>query len=165
MDKAFIWYKTKNDIRSYMNNSIWSRLGRHGFLSMSQKMMHREKYGNRVVNGDLETNNLIINMLESDKPCMVARFGLTEMNFLYSYLNYKTQANGKNYEKLVDAMNRLSLLSGFFPNDLELGERFADLYFESIPEMDLCGVWNLYMEDYVLDEYAPQCQLAELKYL
>lgn len=161
----FFRYKLKNDIRLFTNDKIWNRLARHGLSSISKNMMHRQKYGNRVVNGDTETNNLISGMLLSNTPCMIARFGLTEMNYLYSYLAYQLNDNFVNQNKLVDAMNRLCLLSGFFPNELELGERFANSYFEAIPEMDLCGVWNLYMEDYILDKYAPHCQLTELKFL
>ncbi len=48
---------------------------------------------------------------------------------------------------------------------MSLADSFANLYFESIPKMDLCGVWDLYMEDYMLDKYAPMCELADLRYL
>ena len=56
-----------------------------------------------------------MNMLEDNKPCMIARFGFTEMNFLYSYLADKNYGNAESEAGLTDAMNRLCLLSGFFP--------------------------------------------------
>ncbi len=165
MNNSFARYKFNNDVRLFMNNKVWDRLGRHGFSKLSQTMTCRKRYGKRLIEGDLETNNHIAQLLEGDKPCMIARFGFTEMNFLYSYLEFQNKETPKTKAQIDDAMERLCLLSGFFPKDISLGERFAGLYFESIPEMDLCGVWNLYMEDYVLDTYAPECALAELKYL
>ncbi|WP_051538334.1 hypothetical protein [Butyrivibrio proteoclasticus] len=165
MEKSFKKYKFENDLRNFMNINIWRKLERHGFSTLANRIMRRNKYGKRSVHGDTWTREQITSLLRQDKPCMIARFGLTEMNYLYSYLADQRSHNESTKEKLDDAMERLCLLSGFFPNNQEYGEKFAKLYFESIPLLDLCGVWNLYMEDYVLDCYAPNCELTELKYL
>lgn len=165
MRSTFEKYKKKNDVRQFMNDNIWKRLDRHGLSSISAFAMKRTAYGERQIYGDAWTNGRIMELLTNDKPCMIARFGGTEMNYLYSYLANSYYKSEKTKQKLDDAMEKLCLLSGFFPNNQKYGEKFADLYFESMPLLDLCGVWNLYMEDYFLDCYAPECELAELKYL
>ena len=162
MDKSLNMYKLNNSMRVFMNTNIWQRLERHGFPSLASKAMQRKKYGDRIIHDNKWTNMHISEMVMSDKPCMVSRFGLTEMNFLCSYLENKNNNTSATRAGLEDAMNRLCLLSGFFPNNLALGQQFAEVYFDSIPELDLCGVWNLYMEDYVLDKYASYCQLTRL---
>ena len=165
MDKAFYKYKKSNTRRMLINEKLWKKLERHGFPSLAKKMITRNRYGERIVNGDIITNGIITRMLEDSKPCMVARFGFTELKYLYAFLNHQNNMTAESQKELDAALENLCLLSGFFPNDQKMGERFAELYFESIPYMDLCGVWDLYMEDYFLDQYAPNCELAKLKYL
>lgn len=165
MNKSFNWYKYNNDIRVFMNTNVWQRLERHGFPSLANSVMHRKTYGHRIIHENQWTNAKISEMIRNEKPCMISRFGNMEITFLSSYMNHKRKESVKNQKNLEKAMNNLCLNAGFFPNDLSLGDQFVDLYLESAKELDLCGVWDLYMEDYVLDEYAPDCQLARLRWL
>jgi hypothetical protein len=97
--------------------------------------------------------DLIFNYLSSDKPCMIARFGCTE---LWAVINYIGLANGKNrfdkYLRFIRGENvffewnegeRRSMqnLSGFFPPDDEHLNRFSQLMLECMPNIDILASW------------------------
>lgn len=161
--KTFEQYKAENSFRCFINKNLWERLERHGFDACAKRMLNRKKYGDRIIRDGEYSNNSITALIKSDNPCMIARIGASEMNFLFHYLDVKL--DGGNSKDLQKAIDRISLLSGFFPNDIELAPRLADTYLNAIQYMDICGVWNLYMEDYILDHYAPACELVRLQYL
>lgn len=95
---------------------------------------------------DAEANNYIYEILASGKPCMISKFGTTELNTILTYLNYdKALSAGKlrdffkgeiNLSKEV--INRmLGRLSGFFPVNTENIEEFVNLQLSIVPEIDV----------------------------
>lgn len=108
-----------------------------------------------------KASEMIYNLLSSDKPCMIARFGSTEMLALVNYLgvNSKTHSiidyiKGRQpawwWNKNV--MNQMQQWSGFFPPTPENMQRFGDLMINDTKAIDLLGSW-------LLNEYYVDCYL------
>jgi hypothetical protein len=96
------------------------------------------------------SNSLIYDYLNSDQPCMIARFGSTEMLCLVNYLGVKN--SNKNYLDFIkgrsspwwweeSTINQMQSWSGFFPNDVNLIEQFCELMMQDIKEIDVLGSW------------------------
>ena len=104
-------------------------------------------------------SQIIYDKLMSDEPCMIARFGSTELVTLVNYLGVK-QSNrsilkyiqGKSdpwwwNEGIMDQMHRWS---GFFPPTQEKIEQFCEQMLEDVQQVDVLGSWlpyERYLED------------------
>jgi hypothetical protein len=98
-------------------------------------------------------NQLIYETLISDKPCMIARFGSTEMLNLINYLGVKKDKfkNSQTYIKGQSppwwwerkSIMQLKNWSGFFPANQQNVERFCECMIKDIPEIDILGSWLL----------------------
>lgn len=77
-------------------------------------------------------------LLESDKPCMISRFGSTELQTL-SYIKY--------YPALLPLKGRtyynIQYASGFFPVTHENLNKFYELYKADAKEIDLLVSWRI----------------------
>lgn len=102
----------------------------------------------------------IHDLLSSNKPCMIARFGSTEMLALVNYLGVNSKKHSiLNYIKgeqpewwwNKNVMNQMQQWSGFFPPTPENMQRFGDLMINDIKELDLLGCW-IPNEAYFADE-------------
>lgn len=96
---------------------------------------------------------MIYDLLSTDKPCMIARFGATEIATLVNYLGVK-QGKPKNickyikgdyldwwwYPKMQEFMKNSS---GFFPPTEENLVRFCEMMLEDMKEVDLLGSWQI----------------------
>lgn len=99
-----------------------------------------------------KTAKIIFDYLKANQPCMIARFGSTELNLLSNYLgvkNYKTK-NVLNYilnkapewwweEKKIQ---QIQTYSGFFPNDLTKVVQFCELMINDMKLLDVLGTWR-----------------------
>ena len=139
MDKK--WYLYKNAEKKDLNDDLIKVYGNKPFLNI------------------VKTNEYITDFINSGKPFMVCRFGGTEMRTVYGFLKKK---HFPFYSNNKGRMKSLCELSGFFPNDIKLGKKFVELILNDCKQIDLCAVWNLYMEDYVLDMYAPNAKTTFL---
>ncbi len=92
---------------------------------------------------------IIYQLLMSKNPCMIARFGSTELACLCNYLGVKNNRNvlqyitGKSQPFWwdVSAINQMRQWSGFFPaREYEI-EKFCQLMIKDIPEVDVLGSW------------------------
>lgn len=108
------------------------------------------------------SNDLIYKYLMDDKPCMIARFGSTEMLALTNYwgIQHKDKSNkvnafikGKNppwwWEK--STIMQMKNWSGFFPAEVSYMERFCSLMMNDIPQVDILGSW-LKQEEFFKNE-------------
>lgn len=95
-------------------------------------------------------SQLIYSKLISDKPCMIARFGSTELSALINYLgvnspthSYLKYIQGKQPEWWwnKNIMNQMQQWSGFFPPTPENMQKFGDLMIKDIPMVDILGSW------------------------
>lgn len=117
--------------------------------------------GRKILSAD-KTNKYIFNMVKGKRPFMVCRFGATEMNAINSYLEFEHFPHKDTRKQCVE---KLCKTAGFFPNNIEKGRQFVDLMLKSCQFIDLCGIWNLYMEDYVLKTFASEAGLTLLGHL
>ena len=96
------------------------------------------------------SNDLIYSYLVSDQPCMITRFGSTELTCLMNYIGVKNK--GKqifNYIKGktspwwwdTNIMNQLHINAGFFPPKIDKIEQFCELMLRDIPQVDILGSW------------------------
>ena len=154
MDEKWIKYKFRNDLLSKIN-AIRTEIFKKSPVTIKE-------YGEKEILGLEETNKFIGNLIYSSNPFMVCRFGASEMNMINSCLQVK---HFPFRDTRKQAVERLCKLSGFFPNDVKKGGNFVELMLENCQLVDLCGTWNLYMEDYVLDQYAPDAQITLLENL
>ncbi len=142
---------------------ILSLLEKHGFSEAVDKMAIRSKYCNQRVLNDIETNDFITTRINDNCGFMAARFGAVELNYIYYYLRKQLGYNDLVQRK--EALRMLCYNAGFFPHDYSLADKLAGLYLDSVNEMDLCGVWNIFMEDYILHKYSQNCTVTKLRTL
>ena len=97
------------------------------------------------------SNELIYKTLINNKPCMIGRFGSTEMLCLTNYIGIKNRIY-RNYKTYIQSktppwwwesstINQLQQWSGFFPNKIEQVEKFCELMLNDIKELDILGTW------------------------
>lgn len=95
-------------------------------------------------------SNIIYDTLMADEPCMIARFGSTELTCLINYigvhqekkqyLNYiKGKSNPWWWEPKI--INQMQNWSGFFPPTVDKIEQFCKLLLDDIPQVDVLGSW------------------------
>ena len=95
-------------------------------------------------------NEMICTLLEEDKPCMIARFGATELLCVTNYLGIKNKSNlwqyitGKKSEWWwTDIVIRnMCQWSGFYPATPENLTHFSEMMLEDIKQLDLLGCWD-----------------------
>jgi hypothetical protein len=133
------------------------------------KVMDREK------NGD--ANQLISDLIKSDKPFMAGRLGSVETRF---FVNYKLKKNiSSDISGIIKTLNgninifwknnpillnELCMNAGFFPKNPALGNNFIKIYDEAIENLDVLGVWNE-MEYQItnIPEETKLCKIRELE--
>lgn len=107
-----------------------------------------------------EANQLILEILDDGKPCMISRFGAVEIGIVTNYL--MVHSNRSFLSKCLKCVTdntelpwwntlyfkSMRLNAGIFPESFATLERFAERYLQDIPEIDLLGSFN-YMEKYM----------------
>lgn len=106
-----------------------------------------------------KVNEIIGRAIEEQIPFWVGRFGGTEMNMIYQTLLFRMHPE-KDHRK--EAVQKLCMLSGFFPDNVDLGEKFVDRMLEDCGQIDLLAEWRRYMEDYIYVKYQPDTKLTQL---
>lgn len=96
----------------------------------------------------------IYQLLATGKPCMVARFGSTELNCVVNYLSIRQHARGQrsllhyiqgrggDWWWSPRTAHTMCNNSGFFPSTPDMLSRFAERMLEDIPEVDILGSWQ-----------------------
>lgn len=108
-----------------------------------------------------KASEMIYNLLSSDKPCMIARFGANELNAVVNYLG----VNGEHHSMLKfiigeqpewwwnkGIMYCMQNNAGFFPATPQNMQRFGEMMMEDAKEVDLLGSWlrqEYYLRDYL----------------
>ncbi|MDR0385420.1 MAG: hypothetical protein LBH60_05025 [Prevotellaceae bacterium] len=94
---------------------------------------------------------LIYDSLMSDKPCMIARFGATELMTMVNYLGVHRKGR-RNILKYIqgqeldwwwnnNCLRQMEQWSGFFPPTVEKIEQFCELMMDDMNEVDILGSW------------------------
>lgn len=88
--------------------------------------------------GEEEDTALIKATLEDDKPCMIARFGSTELQTL-SYCKFYPLSLPLKKRTFYN----IQYASGFFPVTFENLKKFYRLYAEDVKDLDLLVSWRI----------------------
>lgn len=113
------------------------------FGSYKLPVLQREEDPNKA-------SEKIFDLLSSDKPCMIARFGSTEMLALVNYLGVNSKKHSVlNYIKgkqpewwwNKNVMNQMQQWSGFFPSTPENMQHFGTMMINDIKYVDILGSW------------------------
>jgi hypothetical protein len=129
-----------------LGNSDASRFGRNW------KLFSNKEYANRI----------IYEQLRGDKPCMIARFGSTEMLCLMNYWGVHNTNKANRVSDFVKGRTppwwweRSTILqmqnwSGFFPPAVDQIERFCEMMLQDIKSVDVLGSW-LKQEEFFREE-------------
>lgn len=95
-------------------------------------------------------SRIIYDTLISDAPCMIGRFGSTELSCLSNYLGVKN--NKGQYINFIKSkaqpwwwedniINQMQQWSGFFPAKREKIEQFCQLMIQDVSQLDVLGSW------------------------
>lgn len=98
-----------------------------------------------------EAENHIKSLLLKDEPCMISRFGSTEMEVVLTYLNYEDERGslnkmlsyvvGKEGCPLPCHAAKMMFLSGIFPKSKEMVLKFSKQMLADIKNVDVLGSW------------------------
>ena len=97
-----------------------------------------------------KASEMIYGLLVQDKPCMIARFGSTELSALVNYIGVNSKKHsawnyiiGKQPEWWwnENIMRQMQEWSGFFPPTPENMQRFGKSMINDMKELDLLGSW------------------------
>ena len=107
----------------------------------------------------IDTNKLIGEVIDAGNPYWIGRWGGTEMNTVFEYLKHDVYPS---YDNRQAAIQMLCDLSGFFPANVDLGEKFVRMLLDCCKDIDLQAAWGRYMADYVYYQYQPNTVLTRL---
>lgn len=102
----------------------------------------------------------VYNLLVSDRPCLICRYGAFELNCLLNYLSVKKRGypvfeyiTNKRFqwwwnEKLL---NKMVQNAGFFPLEISLIEKFCEIMLDASKQIDILGHWL--DQEFLLKDY------------
>lgn len=104
----------------------------------------------------------IRNLLSSEQPCMIARFGSVELQAVVDYLNPPTLKNAIRFVKgkvpvwgySPSTIRTMHINAGFFPATKPMLGRFGQLMVECMSVVDILGSWR--PEESAVMPYMPQ---------
>ncbi len=99
-----------------------------------------------------ESPQLLNDYVASNDPFMIARFGFIELECIAWYLAHRDgfkpwdyiQGKGDFANWSKKSIKYLCINAGFFPQDLQLAERFCELMLDCAKEVDVLGSWLNY---------------------
>ncbi len=121
----------------------------------AKKMKFFWDYFGLKVQSDEEGNSYIRELLKSDMPFAVIRGGATELRCVAEYLKKK------NFSTTI--REQIHMLSGVFPPDENLLERFCSYYMIEMRKADVLCVWGVGAESKVVHRYCKNTRLTKLR--
>lgn len=164
MNEALAWKKYQ--VKEYMNdrlNNGWNWVMEKAYIN-KYKLVKSEMddLAGKPIMGLEETSKYIAKKIMKQKPFFAGRYGATEFNMIVQALNVRY---GRKKDNRKSALRDMCLGPGFFPKNMRLAEKFVDLMLEEIPNIDLHGIWPMYMEEYIIDRYEKNVRLTTLENL
>lgn len=122
------------------------------------RAMGAHKYAGKNTLNALQSNQIIYDAIISNVPFFCGRIGGNEMNVIaysyrYKWFPFRTDAR-------KESLHDLCIGAGFFPEDNMRGEQFVELMTESVKELDIVGVWSRYMEEWLINQFAKESNVA-----
>lgn len=130
-------------------------------LKQSYRILTQKQFLPPLCDCDRQSSNdKIYNLLALNKPCMIARFGTTELTCLTNYV--AIHSNHSYWQKYINYITdycgtpwwneqhflTMSLWSGIFPPCQDTAEKFSEIYMKDIPLIDLLAC-HQYTEKYM----------------
>lgn len=132
---TFLKYRSKGYLRQ-------KQIDKRGIWGYANNL---KNYGGHNIASAYEINNYIYDQIINGDPFMVARFGSTE---LLNMWGYEFPAKGESATK--KHFGQLCECAGFFPRNVKLLKGFVNLQKNSLPEIDVLGIWFHSFEDYYI---------------
>lgn len=97
-----------------------------------------------------DASNLIFDLLGGDEPCMISRFGSTELNTIITFCEAEEGEHsaikyilGREpaWWRLDHACHNIQTYSGFFPATHENVRKFVSLALDDCQQIDILGSW------------------------
>lgn len=165
MEKKTKWklYEKRTEFRKFCFHKVIRRHICEKYFNMDPVIVF---YAKKWLMKQRQTHEWIANKIESGEPFMLARFGNTELSVMTSVIKRRLLGHSAATQARFDEwFANLSELSGFFPNEPALADKFTDLMLEYCKDVDLLAVWYCEMDDYVITEYMKDCKLTYLNYI
>lgn len=120
-----------------------------------------------------KASDKIYELLSSERPCMIARFGSTELSMLNNYMSIMSESHsaikfirGKECEWWWNEkiMQQMQDWSGFFPVSKAYLSKFCEMMVADTALLDVLGKWirgESYLKDYLQDVFS--CHLMHLE--
>ncbi len=107
-----------------------------------------------------ETNQIIKNLLNSDKPIMISRIGSVELNCISHY--WKKRKNRKKKKEYPNHIYKTAKNNaGIFPVNTKILDKFSEKFINCIANTDALGVWNNKFEEYISAHFCSNAILIE----
>ena len=135
---------TQNNIFIYPLYGLRSICRKLGIV----KIVDNSQYYGYVELFDQQANDLVYKTLREGRPCMISKFGTTELNAVVtdlvtsgalSWAVLKKFFQGELSLSRVQSILQLQKLSGFFPVSPDYGRKFCERVVDDIPEIDILG--------------------------
>lgn len=151
MDKDFCG-KYHSEIIKYYINALSRRV--------LKKNLFEQHYCKEVLMSQ-QGNDAIRKMIASGQPFMAGRFGGNEIRALSDVIFEKSGGRCGGLSKR--SRSKLVNQAGFFPDEKEMFYRFADVYLDACKEVDMIGVWNMFLQGEITKKYLPDATYTELR--
>ena len=160
LQNKWIKYEKRWQFRDFYFNKC---LRRHGIV----KYFHREpvmpRFAHKSVMSSAKTNDYLYARIMSGEPFLACRFGNTELQTVVGNLKVKILGHSREADEYLNKwFTRLGNGAGFFPVDYLYLDRFCNCILDAAANADLLAMWHLNMEDFVIEEYAPDVDLTFL---
>lgn len=161
MNKEYLFYYIYNVMKRRMI-CINRYLVQQGICKKPMSIRRIRQYAGKKILDAPEYNKWVYDKIINKEPFMVCRFGYNELSVVVEYLQEeKKPITNRQYP----TFGQLCSNAGFFPADQGLVSKYVEVMLKTCKEIDICGIWRLFMEDYVLKTYAQQAQITLLGYL
>ncbi len=159
MKVKLIWnlYVYKNHLSKICERKVTQISRKLNITRKTKKNVNRKRLLEPI-----EVNELIYKKIIDGEPFWVGRFGQSELNMIYA--SYENRINNKK-KKIEPALVQMCNNAGFFPNDIDLIEKYVDRMLEDYKLLDLQGYWDLFMADYFMNKFNPNCEITRLSLL
>lgn len=117
-------------------------------------------YGDSLIHTIEEGNIKVKELLQVGNPCMITRFGSTELSAVYQYY---LEGSKKNMQWSAFHKQGLNKDSGFFPSTDEMITKFCSTFIKHVKNTDLLGVWFREGEETMVTKFLPNAYLTPLR--
>ncbi len=158
--EKWLRYEKRWKIRDIYFNKALRRHFMLKYFHVEPVMPH---YAHKKVMSKKKTNDYIADLIKSGNPFFVGRFGNTELSIVTSVLRNRIVGRTPENDARLEAwFYRSRDVSGIFPSEISIAEPFTDVILNAAAQLDMLAMWHIHMEDFVIEEYAPQVCLTYL---